>query len=89
MHVVAPFGGASPASEALLVVKQPKQVQLRDVFNIFLSISDLFPSSLDYTSQKVLLCYSHTVSLLFLIIPSHQATTTDYIYFRITMSIFP
>ena len=57
------FGGASPASEALLVVKQPKQFQLQDVFNIFLSISDLFPSSLDYTSQKVLLCYHVTYSM--------------------------
>ena len=62
---VQPFGGVSPASEVLLVVKQPKQVQLQDVFNILLSISDLFPPSLDYTSQKVLLCYSHTVCLLF------------------------
>ena len=57
------FGGASPASEALLVVKQPKQFQLQDVFNIFLSISDLFPSSLDYTSQEVLLCYHVTYSM--------------------------
>ena len=32
-----------------LVVKQPKQVQLQD-FDILLSISDFFPSSLDYSS---------------------------------------
>ena len=46
----APFGRTSPASEILLVLKQPKQVQLQDLFNILFSISNLFPSSLDYSS---------------------------------------
>ena len=35
------FGGTSPAREVLIVVKQLKQVQLQDVFNILFSIPDL------------------------------------------------
>ena len=77
------FGKNSPSGEVLLVVKNPKQVQLQDLFNILLSIPDLFPSSLDYTSQKVLLCFSHTVCLLFKIIFSQlDYNWWLYIYFR-------
>ena len=47
----APFGGNSPSGEVLLAVKQPKKVQLKDLFNILLSIPDVFPFSLDYTSH--------------------------------------
>ena len=65
--------------------KQPKYVQLQDLFNILFLISDLFRSSLDYSNQKVRLYYSQTGYLLYKI-PFLQLLFTSIIERLITFT---